>query len=94
MFGAYRRLLCNLNAIGASGWMMVSHAFLTFTSRIAFRLTFLVVDFEPRVATSLRRSVMHNAIVANPTHVRMERKLYVPNSGDTIPLTGKDYYPI
>ena len=49
----HSRLLCSLNAIGASGSMMVSHAFLTLTSRIALRVTFLVLDFAPKVATSL-----------------------------------------
>ena len=50
----YRRLLCNLNAIGASGSIMVSHALLTLTSRIALRVNFFVLDFAPSVATSLQ----------------------------------------
>lgn len=37
--------------------MIVSHAFATLTSRMALRETFLRLDLEPRVATSLR-SVM------------------------------------
>ena len=48
----YSRLLCSLNAIGASGLSIVSHAFCTSTSRMALRETFLSVDLEPRVATS------------------------------------------
>lgn len=40
-------------AIGATGSMMVSHVLTTSTSRMALRDTFLRVDFEPRVATSL-----------------------------------------
>jgi hypothetical protein len=52
-FVTYSKLLCNLNAIGASGSMIVSQAFLTSTPRIALRVTFLAVDFAPRVATNL-----------------------------------------
>jgi len=47
------RLLCSLNAIGASGSMMIWHVFGTLTSRIAFRLILFEVDLEPSVATSL-----------------------------------------
>lgn len=50
---AYSRLLCSLNAMGASGSMMVLHAFLTSTLRMAFFEIFLVLDFAPRVATNL-----------------------------------------
>lgn len=51
---AYSKLLCNLNAIGASGSMMVLTAFFRLTSIMAFLVTFLVVDdFAPNVATSL-----------------------------------------
>jgi len=49
----YSKLLCNLNAIGASGSIIVSQAFLTSTPRIALRVTFLAVDFAPKVATNL-----------------------------------------
>jgi hypothetical protein len=49
----YSRLLCSLSAIGASGCMIVSQALGTLTPMIAFRLTFLKTDFEPRVATNL-----------------------------------------
>jgi hypothetical protein len=52
----YNKLLCNLNAIGASGWMMVSQALGTLTLIIAFRLTFFENDFGPRVATNLHYS--------------------------------------
>ena len=40
--------------MGAEGSVMVWQAFGTLTSRMAFLLTFLKEDFEPRVATSLR----------------------------------------
>ena len=53
ILGTYSKLLCSLNAIGASGWMMMLHVFGTSTSRIAFRLTFLEFDRDPSVATSL-----------------------------------------
>ncbi len=50
---ADRRLLESRKAIGTTGSMMVSQAFLTSTSMIALREMRLVVDFEPSVATSL-----------------------------------------
>lgn len=49
----YSKLLCNLSAIGASGWMIMVHVFGILTSRIAFRLILLEFDREPSVATSL-----------------------------------------
>jgi len=49
----YRRLPDRRSAIGAAGSMIVSHVLITSTSRMALRETFLRVDFEPRVATSL-----------------------------------------
>lgn len=49
----HSRLLCSLNAIGASGSMIIWHVFGTLTSRIAFRLIRFDVDLEPSVATSL-----------------------------------------
>lgn len=54
--GTYSKLLCNRNAIGASGWMMMLHVFGTSTSKIAFRLIFLEFDRDPSVATSLSMS--------------------------------------
>jgi hypothetical protein len=39
--------------MGAPGLRMVSHAFFTFTSWIALREIFLVVDLRPIVDTSL-----------------------------------------
>lgn len=39
--------------MGASGATIVSQALGTLTSRIAFLLTFLRLDLEPRVATNL-----------------------------------------
>lgn len=50
----YRRLPCSRKAIGASGWMIISHVFLTSTPRMDLRLTFLLLVLDPRVATSLR----------------------------------------
>lgn len=50
---AHSKLLCNLNAIGASGSMMIRHVLGMSTSRMAFRLIFLEPDLDPSVATSL-----------------------------------------
>lgn len=55
----HSKLLCNLSAIGASGSIIVSHAFLTLTSKIALRVTFFVLDFAPRVATNLFHNVIN-----------------------------------
>jgi hypothetical protein len=52
-FRTYNKLLLNLNAKGAAGSMIVSHAFLILTSRSSLRLIFLDDDLGPRVATSL-----------------------------------------
>ena len=49
----YSKLLCNLKAIGASGWMMMLHVFGILTLRIAFRFILLEFDRDPSVATSL-----------------------------------------
>lgn len=48
----HSKLLCSLNAMGASGVTIVSHAFCTSTSRMALRETRFSVDLEPSVATS------------------------------------------
>jgi hypothetical protein len=61
----YRRLPCRRKAIGAEGSWMVLHASGTFTSRIALRVTFFKVDFEPSVATSLVLGVSAHAIQAS-----------------------------
>ena len=39
--------------MGTSGVMIISHVFGTSTSRMAFRLTLLRFDLDPKVATSL-----------------------------------------
>ena len=49
----YSKLLCNLKAIGASGWMMMLHVFEMLTLRIAFRFILLEFGRDPSVATSL-----------------------------------------
>jgi hypothetical protein len=51
----YNKLPWRRNAMGAAGSMMVRHAFGTSTLLMALRVTFLRFDFDPRVATSLRR---------------------------------------
>lgn len=50
---SYSRQLCSRRAKGACGSVIVSQALGTWTSMIAFRLTFRSIDLEPRVATSL-----------------------------------------
>jgi hypothetical protein len=50
---SYSRFPISLNAKGACGVMIVSHAFGTLTLRISLRFTFLSELLEPRVATSL-----------------------------------------
>lgn len=42
--------------MGASGWVMVWHAFGISTSKMALRLIFFRFDLEPNVATSLEGS--------------------------------------
>lgn len=44
---------------------MISHVLLTSTSSIAFRLTFLRFDLDPKVATSLDASVWHDGFDLN-----------------------------
>lgn len=50
---AYNRFPWSLSAIGASGSLITPQALVTSTSNIALRFNFRVIDFEPRVATSL-----------------------------------------
>lgn len=43
--------------MGAAGSVMVSQAFVTLTSIIAFLVIFFSEDFEPKVATSLEMTL-------------------------------------
>jgi hypothetical protein len=69
--------------------MIVSHAFCTSTSVIAFRVNFLVEDFAPRVATSLS----HHQLSPLPSSShRSWCKGNIPNSRNAILTTRQDYY--
>lgn len=81
---AYKRLLCNLNAIGTDGDRMVLHASGILTSRMAFLLTFLLrVDLEPRVATSLN---IRSVTSSTATTIGQ----YIPDGGYTMFTRGEN----
>lgn len=70
--------------MGALGWSIVSHAFWTSTSWIAFRDILRVVDLSPIVETSLCKSL---SVSSYPTVA----PVFVPDGRHTIRLACENY---